>query len=683
MLEVIVQTPHPDAVFGAPSNGPWPSIYDYYWETIIPLSLSLYGLAIGLVILLEKGRSFGLSVGLSLQFPEQIEEEGNRQVYLNVLKDVATTLVGKVSVDREIARAMAHEQMDPAAFANRIRSLPRGEWIAQLPSPTFGETGPEPFSLKPLPIPAGHPESSEPLDDAEERAFEDALGRVQESTAEEYGVPEREELPTERTPDAVCELIGASDDDLDHALASAIRTVQIRVGEHDHNGWVSVEDVDAELRSCYQAAEVDEDPPDYEVLADVRHRSRLIEVDLDDTGQTVVTRLTDEGEDPVTVDTGDVRAAGGDRHDARLVQIEEALTPIGFTVTVEEQDGGERPDARAFHPELDVAFNVEVETTTPDKPAKVLANFRRAQQADRLPLFVVEAGVESLTHWADRLYGTLNPPVKKCSDGETHFYITDESITFGGGARSESGVTATRPATGDSRRTVWVAEDGEFVLRDGDGAEHARVDDPTDASKDRFPGIYSYDPGSTEFTLYEHGETYVYDPRVDFEGDWVRVRKPLVPEIELPDPDFGPDEYVIVIVPAEGDEMDDPVVYDDGGTESLSTLMDVGASRPTAEATPANTSSEALADDPDAAIAAFATECLVEAEDATVTTADVYDTDTDWAEERNLPVESKNWFARRLGKQLSFERTAKNRDGKTVRCYEGISLMEGFGDEEQ
>jgi len=53
LLELIVQTPHPDAVFGAPSNGPWPSIYNYYWETIIPLSLSLYGLAIGLVILLE------------------------------------------------------------------------------------------------------------------------------------------------------------------------------------------------------------------------------------------------------------------------------------------------------------------------------------------------------------------------------------------------------------------------------------------------------------------------------------------------------------------------------------------------------------------------------------------------------------------------------------------------------
>ena len=53
LLEVVVGTPHPNAVFGAPSNGAWPNLYSYYWETMVPLSLSLYGLAIGLVILFE------------------------------------------------------------------------------------------------------------------------------------------------------------------------------------------------------------------------------------------------------------------------------------------------------------------------------------------------------------------------------------------------------------------------------------------------------------------------------------------------------------------------------------------------------------------------------------------------------------------------------------------------------
>ncbi|MFW5978047.1 MAG: hypothetical protein ACOCP2_02275, partial [Halohasta sp.] len=53
LLEVIVQTPNPDTVFGPPSNGAWPTIYNYYWETIVPLSLTLWALALGLVILLE------------------------------------------------------------------------------------------------------------------------------------------------------------------------------------------------------------------------------------------------------------------------------------------------------------------------------------------------------------------------------------------------------------------------------------------------------------------------------------------------------------------------------------------------------------------------------------------------------------------------------------------------------
>lgn len=53
LLEAIVGTPHPDRLFGRPENGPWPELYRYYWDAIVPLSLSLYGLAVGLVILLE------------------------------------------------------------------------------------------------------------------------------------------------------------------------------------------------------------------------------------------------------------------------------------------------------------------------------------------------------------------------------------------------------------------------------------------------------------------------------------------------------------------------------------------------------------------------------------------------------------------------------------------------------
>jgi len=53
LLELIVQTPNPDSVFNRPSNGGWPAIYEFYWETMVPLSLLLWGIMIGLIILLE------------------------------------------------------------------------------------------------------------------------------------------------------------------------------------------------------------------------------------------------------------------------------------------------------------------------------------------------------------------------------------------------------------------------------------------------------------------------------------------------------------------------------------------------------------------------------------------------------------------------------------------------------
>lgn len=53
LARFIVRTPAPDSVFERPTNGPWPNVYDYYWDTIVPVSLFLYSLSIGIVILLE------------------------------------------------------------------------------------------------------------------------------------------------------------------------------------------------------------------------------------------------------------------------------------------------------------------------------------------------------------------------------------------------------------------------------------------------------------------------------------------------------------------------------------------------------------------------------------------------------------------------------------------------------
>ncbi|WP_394343913.1 hypothetical protein [Salinigranum halophilum] len=53
LLQLLVSTPHPETVFGEPQTAPWDAIHAYYWETVIPLALLVFGLAVGVVILLE------------------------------------------------------------------------------------------------------------------------------------------------------------------------------------------------------------------------------------------------------------------------------------------------------------------------------------------------------------------------------------------------------------------------------------------------------------------------------------------------------------------------------------------------------------------------------------------------------------------------------------------------------
>ncbi|WP_250137806.1 hypothetical protein [Halorientalis salina] len=53
LVEVVVGTKHPNAVFGPPTNGAWPGIYDYYWDNTVPLALFLWAVSIGLVIFFE------------------------------------------------------------------------------------------------------------------------------------------------------------------------------------------------------------------------------------------------------------------------------------------------------------------------------------------------------------------------------------------------------------------------------------------------------------------------------------------------------------------------------------------------------------------------------------------------------------------------------------------------------
>ncbi len=628
--------------------------------------------------LLEKGRGFRLSVGLSMQFPEQLEAEGGRKVYLNALNNIGTSLVSKINVDRELARAMAHEEMDPADFANRIRSLPRGEWIGSVLSPSFGETGPYPFSLKPLDIPPGHPESDHPLTEREEEQFTETLASMHEDISDSYGVPADSSVSTASTPAELDEVLSIESDDLDVALAKVVRSLQLREGCREENGWVRVEAVDEELRRLFE--EVDAEPPSYEELADIRERSRHLETTVDIDADEIRIRLTNAGEDIATPETGGVQAAGGSDHDTALLQIEEELTELGFTVSILAQDGSEKPDAKATHSDCNATFAIEVETTTPENPAKVLTNLRKAQEVGNIPLFVVRPGTDE-TEWAERVDGILTPPVRNLQNGDTRFYTTDSNLTFNGGATEEGGVTAVRPANGDENGTqnIWQRDGDEIVLRDTGGTEHIRLPSLADLSKDRVPAIYSYDHAAEEYVVYEHGEQHIYETKSAFEDDWVRIKKPFVPEDELQVPDYSPTSYAIVILPEEGD----PVVYDTDGTYSMDTLLDTVATseceKPTGEQPDhiqqaPQPSIDDIADDPEAVVERFAETHLVEDPQSRVAAGEVYEIYEQWAEAHGIETDSKPWFGRRLGNYVTFERNTDSENGNSVRYYEGLAV---------
>jgi len=171
---------------------------------------------------------------------------------------------------------------------------------------------------------------------------------------------------------------------------------------------VDIVAIDEELSTRLENSQAEIDY-EYEDLPDVRDASRLIDVELQD-GE-IVARLSDDGETEVQPETGTARSAGGMSHDAVLMDTETALTERGFSVDILEQDGSEQPDATATHPDHDVVFNIEAETTTPDRPAKVLQNLKRAHDADRVPLFVVRPG-DPETEWATRLENILSPPLR-------------------------------------------------------------------------------------------------------------------------------------------------------------------------------------------------------------------------------------------------------------------------------
>ncbi|WP_172861859.1 TraM recognition domain-containing protein [Halopenitus persicus] len=479
---------------------------------------------------------------------------------------------------------------------------------------------------------------------------------------------------------------------LAETMAEAIRAVQLREGVREENGWVETTAVDDELlqrldRDDEAHLDIEVDPVD---LLDVRDTSRLIEVDLDVEADIVVARLSEDGEDVIRPETGTVRAAGGAEHDALLTDTERALTERGFSVSILEQDGSAQPDATATHSAFETTFTIEAETTTPDRPVKVLRNLARAREAGRTPIFAVRPG-DTTAQTAARVENICSPPIREMADGTERFYTCDERLTFGGGATTRGGVTAVRPRKGDSNRTVWMRDDDEYVLSDGE-TEFACIPADSQLSKDALPATYSYDRETGKYTVYEPGETHYYDSKAEFQNAWVPVKRSFIPNDELPDGTVDRDAFVVVVVPADGQ----PVVYQSGRTYALSDCLDDGSLWPASETggdvpdvdsaagdgclgaeTPPPVAADPSVDlDADNnAVEAFAAMYVREAPDAMVSEDRLFESYSHWLAQHDLDgTTDKGWFTRKLGKVVDFETERARQDGDRVQFYTGITL---------
>ncbi|MFP8958958.1 hypothetical protein ACLI4Y_19860 [Natrialbaceae archaeon A-CW3] len=121
--------------------------------------------------LLSQGRSFGLSIMLGVQFPGQLRSaDPSNQTYEEALNEIGTFIVGNVSIEEDLPKALATDDVPPAKVARRLSAMRHGEWLIR-PAATFGAPAPRPFLGRSLTPPAGHPVSEQPLRDEEYQSF--------------------------------------------------------------------------------------------------------------------------------------------------------------------------------------------------------------------------------------------------------------------------------------------------------------------------------------------------------------------------------------------------------------------------------------------------------------------------------------------------------------------------------
>ncbi|MCD2204928.1 type IV secretory system conjugative DNA transfer family protein [Halobacterium sp. KA-6] len=615
--------------------------------------------------MLARARSNRLSVTLSCQYPSQLDSSTQDAVRNNC----DTTLAFSVNAKSD-ARILMERFQDYSA--EDLLGTGRYQLWTKLPREDKGYSNPVRINTFP-PYPPLRPT--------------EAIDAIIDASLERYGTPQLSDVEIHEHL-VFSDTTGqtALHSEVTAELAAAVRAVQLREDSRLDNDWVTTKAVDAELARRHSLIQHDLDYNDVD-LPEIRANSTRFVVD-NVAGDPVV-RLTDAGETAAKPSTGDVASAGGDAHDHLLFDTEAALTTRGFSVDIREQDGSEQPDATAVYPGEETVYSIEAETTTHTRPWNVLANLARSQKGDHIPLFVVRPGEESETQYASRVESILSPPVRQMSDGSERFYNSDEPLTFNGGATIDGGVTGLRPKT-DSKQTVWIRRDNEWGLSDGD-TEFASLPANAPISKDSLPAYYSYDEETAQYTVYTPGDTNVYQSEARLREEWTPIKRPFIPAVNLPTPNYDRDSYHILILPQGGQ----PKRYTDGQVQPLPTssvdtnpLAGLGESTSTpnkqapkephnhAPASTIQTGAIATADvdSSEGGIETFADLHLSRNEGAQLRRDDLYQAYRTWTDHHEIKELSKSWFTRKLRETIDFEIQRSRVDGERIHVFEDLTL---------
>jgi len=129
--------------------------------------------------MIPDGREFGLALEVIVHFAEQVKADAlDVSSYKEILRNINTKLIGKLAVDEELVMTLFHEGIDDEELVDRITSLPRGEWVAQLPDTGFMTDVPELVTLLPVGIPAGHWDSDDPVSGDSLSPYGDFFGEI-------------------------------------------------------------------------------------------------------------------------------------------------------------------------------------------------------------------------------------------------------------------------------------------------------------------------------------------------------------------------------------------------------------------------------------------------------------------------------------------------------------------------